>query len=1549
MSQDDLKSIKNRTSSPSLSERVRSFTTLRSRVPSTARAASTDGADTETDANVDSDDGLISPERIRSDPGVYRDEQIAQYLDSTQPLRQRIKVVERISRAARLYQVSSLISTWKLISDFAAPEAPLEARKAVFALAQASIIRPELTTEGKKLVFSAVTRPIDSQHLELQAKCLRYLTDKGRKLDGVSEDVVTYIKVTMEKQCEALFETRKRYKSSVSDRKKGQLPEERGLYSLLSLGRDVIENTPQALPREDQATVLDHVLVIAEKTTSREDMKRAVSVLGAFVKSFEVPGSHITSIVEILCAISSAISGLSDEIRDPLLRILQSDQKSRVVKLLLQTLALSPQDRHTHTVCGALYVLRLLVENKGDHNLPPVSFATFTESFWHVHFASRRIRRDCLRTIASLLDKSNLVDEILHSNWQYLVETILTATGDEIYVPDQSQPLSIRQQPPSDHQSASPTSESSHDKAAADEIFELLKQIAASFNTLWLRLSYNQQLLVARFHFELQLVLPSESIGNLILIMAQSDFLWPDLEGWEARQKLLVRQMLLGRHVDSKIYSHALTTLGTGLSKGLLPTEAAMMHYWGIAKTLLNDFPISQRGWQAAAALAKLVVKFWVFDCPQTPEILTLFKPLFHAEPDVDSEVDLDEAARSAAQLRLGGVTEALVDLFVQKLNQDSKAVTAQLHLLLIHEVVSKKELPGVVRLPALRLLTHLRSDQLGAVFVIRDVDTFALAAALNRTEATMLAPRARYDRSSVAAESAPDTRKSRTSAYGASTSNSRGSAPRFSVGHNKLPPNAPLWTYPDSPALPRKPPTCPRKSVWGESSENPDDHNLKISEWLLALIQILQDETDWEVYSYVIVHLPSQLCNLTLCSLSMPVLKHLRRVIVGQLREGTFHEPPTDTDVKKGDVALCLVHSLVILLGYCELFEDRAELDDMIRAFLAVAGAWEGSAKTCIQALTTCCHVLPSAVSRRLPEILQKMSQIITQSQLAMDVLDFLGTLARLPHLYADFREDEFRMVFAICVKYLEHSRERRNKLVSYPSTGRDRSANRTSEVSTGSSSTADSGPNVDSHKDLPQYVFALAYHVLTIWFLSLKLGDRHRHVGWITKNLTWIDEDGEEKMDEQSQVTLDMMLRATYTNLNETSPNLGFTRAGVQKATWLAGLSIVTVETVVETGLTQLTKRQASGTTHAIYQPNTSPLPPHHVPLPEHFFDRPHGSQALPNVFPNHVFLQLGGATAAPTPTPMEPIHLPDDDVVTRALASFDRNDTVDGYKVAVIYIKNGQKNEVEILGNSKQNEAFQTLLEGLGTKVKLKGATFNTQGLDKVDDSDGTHTYAWRDRVVEIVYHVPTLMPTNVDDEFCVNKKRHVGNDLVKVIFNESGYPFNFDTFPTQFNFINIVITPEHKFYPHPNGFNAYKGKPSLISLPHYTVQLQLHPSLPQISSSASMKMVPLSALGALVRQLALSSSVFCNVWCHRGDVEYVGSSWRNRLREILRLRERYANSGTSTSVKYPGTKGQKTYAAGDAFAGRVQMGGIAEEEGVSVGLDFSRWAGAPPSLG
>ena len=48
-----------------------------------------------------------------------------------------------------------------------------------------------------------------------------------------------------------------------------------------------------------------------------------------------------------------------------------------------------------------------------------------------------------------------------------------------------------------------------------------------------------------------------------------------------------------------------------------------------------------------------------------------------------------------------------------------------------------------------------------------------------------------------------------------------------------------------------------------------------------------------------------------------------------------------------------------------------------------------------------------------------------------------------------------------------------------------------------------------------------------------------------------------------------------------------------------------------------------------------------------------------------------------------------------------------------------------------------------------------------------SDGEYALVWRSETCQIAFHVATLMPTSGPDA-ALNKKRHIGNDCVTVVF-------------------------------------------------------------------------------------------------------------------------------------------------------------------------------------
>ena len=88
-----------------------------------------------------------------------------------------------------------------------------------------------------------------------------------------------------------------------------------------------------------------------------------------------------------------------------------------------------------------------------------------------------------------------------------------------------------------------------------------------------------------------------------------------------------------------------------------------------------------------------------------------------------------------------------------------------------------------------------------------------------------------------------------------------------------------PLWMHPDPEALPEF--VSGKTSMLLVSIVNEDGTKdasistsrkaLKINVWLETLMGLLQQGCDWEVYSYILVHLPSQLTNQALFRAAMP------------------------------------------------------------------------------------------------------------------------------------------------------------------------------------------------------------------------------------------------------------------------------------------------------------------------------------------------------------------------------------------------------------------------------------------------------------------------------------------------------------------------------------------------------------------------------------------------------------------------------------------------------------------------------------------------------
>ncbi|EKE38180.1 hypothetical protein ENUP19_0378G0041 [Entamoeba nuttalli] len=147
---------------------------------------------------------------------------------------------------------------------------------------------------------------------------------------------------------------------------------------------------------------------------------------------------------------------------------------------------------------------------------------------------------------------------------------------------------------------------------------------------------------------------------------------------------------------------------------------------------------------------------------------------------------------------------------------------------------------------------------------------------------------------------------------------------------------------------------------------------------------------------------------------------------------------------------------------------------------------------------------------------------------------------------------------------------------------------------------------------------------------------------------------------------------------------------------------------------------------------------------------------------------------------------------------IARIEIMNSISHYKFGILYCQSGQCNEDQMFGNTEGCPAFYKFLDLLGNKIELHGFNKYRGGLDVSSGSTGIYSYFTEYLSYEIMFHVSTLLPEQPGDLQRVEKKRHIGNDVVVIIFKEQGNnwqdQFNPKCLTSQFNHIFIVVQPE-----------------------------------------------------------------------------------------------------------------------------------------------------------
>jgi hypothetical protein len=130
---------------------------------------------------------------------------------------------------------------------------------------------------------------------------------------------------------------------------------------------------------------------------------------------------------------------------------------------------------------------------------------------------------------------------------------------------------------------------------------------------------------------------------------------------------------------------------------------------------------------------------------------------------------------------------------------------------------------------------------------------------------------------------------------------------------------------------------------------------------------------------------------------------------------------------------------------------------------------------------------------------------------------------------------------------------------------------------------------------------------------------------------------------------------------------------------------------------------------------------------------------------------------------------------------------------YKFGVIFARSGQFSDNQFLENAEGSDAFDKFMSTIAKKIELKNWPGYTGGLDVSHGQTGKYSYFTKFRDYDIMFHVSTLLPHVQGDEQQLEKKRHIGNDVVVVVFQDGETPISPETIKSYFNHVFIIVHP------------------------------------------------------------------------------------------------------------------------------------------------------------
>ena len=262
---------------------------------------------------------------------------------------------------------------------------------------------------------------------------------------------------------------------------------------------------------------------------------------------------------------------------------------------------------------------------------------------------------------------------------------------------------------------------------------------------------------------------------------------------------------------------------------------------------------------------------------------------------------------------------------------------------------------------------------------------------------------------------------------------------------------------------------------------------------------------------------------------------------------------------------------------------------------------------------------------------------------------------------------------------------------------------------------------------------------------------------------------------------------------------------------------------------------------------------------------------------------------------------------DKIQRGLSILDRTVPIEPHKVALFFScpfgeHNGITNKVPeedwLLSISHASPQFWEFTQGLGTPVRSQDLTYFSGGLDTssrcedgdfsliwmIDEKEGLNLNDIGTTDLMVLFHTIPLMPLREKDTSIRNRKRHVGNDYVHIIYTErdasllrratcsmkDGHVYTNSIIGGEFGLVTIFVD----------------NLPATPAFSRITVQTK-HSISEKLSVLRGSYVMPSEYAPRAVRRIAVRANILCRSLME--DKIGLASNWEERLHLIKKMKK------------------------------------------------------------